>query len=352
MRSITLFLSIIAVALVSGCASRNGAPEPAAQSSAAPGTSAQAQNNYRDLSALVPDTSVDSEPDRRALSDGPSGNTLLAAAPIAGGGQTGARSTAPASNNAAASGANAGAVPDTTGMTLGGGDVIQFNMSGQPDMTTTSYVSGEGTISLPLIQRVNIGGLTPSQAESRIAEAYKAGGYFNNPQVNVTITQYRSQQISVLGAVNKPGRYLLDTRTGVLDALAEAGGATTKSSRTLIVIRRTADGTRRYRLPLYDVVAGSGDVDSFRLAAGDTVFVPEAPLFYIYGEVQRPDGYAIKPGMTVMQAISTGGGLTERGSNSRILIHRKENGETREIKPELSAVVEPGDVIYVKERFF
>lgn len=235
---------------------------------------------------------------------------------------------------------------------LGEGDVIEFRMFGQPEMTTTAYISGQGTVSLPLLQQVEVGGLTPGEVEVKVADAYRAGGYFNDPQVNINIAQYRSQQIAVLGEVDRAGRYPLETRTGVLDALAQAGGVTPRGSGTVTIIRQTEDGTRRFRLSLDRLVAKTGDLDGFKLVAGDTVFVPEAPLFYIYGEVRRPDAYAIRPGMMVMQAITMGGGLTERGSNSRIVIHREEDGATQSFAPELTDIIQPDDVIFVKERFF
>jgi len=236
---------------------------------------------------------------------------------------------------------------------LGEGDVILFNMFGQEDMETTAFVSSQGSVSLPLIGDTEVGGLTPGQAEQRIADAYRSGGYFNNPQVNITLEKYRSQQISVLGEVNLPGRYPLETRTTVLDALAQAEGVKATGSHLVTVIRKNQDGTtERKHVNLNELVTQSGGLDSYTLSAGDIVYVPEAQLFYIYGEVRRPDGYAIKPGMTVMQALSLGGGLTDKGSNSRIEIQRKDGDGSRTIKPDLTEVVRPDDVIYVKERFF
>ncbi|MFC3105041.1 SLBB domain-containing protein [Salinisphaera aquimarina] len=239
-----------------------------------------------------------------------------------------------------------------SGIVLGEGDVIEFRMFGQPDMTTTGYISANGDVSLPLLQQFSVGGLTPNEAQTKIEAAYREAGYFNDPQVSITIPQYRSQQISVLGEVRQPGRYPLQTRTSVLDALAEAEGITPQGAERIVVIRRTASGSRRYRLQLDQLVAGTEAANGFDLAGGDTVFVPQAPLFYIYGEVRRPDAYAIRPGMTVMQAISTGGGLTDRGSNSRIVIQRKANGSSRSLNPALTDTIQPDDVIFVKERFF
>ena len=244
--------------------------------------------------------------------------------------------------------ANAGA----SSIVLGEGDVILFNMFGQEDMETTAFVSSQGSVSLPLIGDTQVGGLTPGQAEQKITDAYRSGGYFKNPQVNITLETYRSQQISVLGEVNVPGRYPLETRTTLLDALAQAEGVKQTGSRRVTIIRKTANGTERTQVDLDNLVSDNGDLDRFTLVAGDIVYVPEAQLFYIYGEVRRPDAYAIKPGMTLMQALSLGGGLTDKGSNSRIVIQRKDANGSRTLNPELNEPVRPDDVIYVKERFF
>lgn len=239
-----------------------------------------------------------------------------------------------------------------SGIVLGEGDEIQFSMFGQSEMQTNALVSSRGTVSLPLIGDTQVGGLTPGRAEQKIADAYRAGGFFKNPQVNVTLETYRSQQISVLGEVNLPGRYPLDTETTVLDALALAEGVKPTGARKITIIRKSTGRSESIQVDLDRLVADAAGLTALTLAAGDIVYVPEAELFYIYGEVRRPDAYAIKPGITVMQALSLGGGLTDKGSNSRIEIQRKVPDGLRTIKPELSDRVEPDDVIYVKERFF
>lgn len=235
------------------------------------------------------------------------------------------------------------------GFVLGDGDVIKFGMFGQPDMATEVLISARGRISLPLVDSVDIGGLTPSQAATRIADGYRAGGYFTDPEVNVTVAQYRSRQISVLGEVNKPGRYPLETRTTVFDALALAEGEKATGAPVITIIRKTATGTRYQHVDTDALVNGGQPVT---LNAGDIVYVPEAKRFYIYGEVQKPDAYAIRPGMSVMQAIAVGGGLTERGSNSRIEIRRKTASGNESFRPKLADPVKAGDVVFVKERFF
>tara|TARA_B100002049_G_scaffold121295_1_gene89654 strand:- start:20224 stop:21003 length:780 start_codon:yes stop_codon:yes gene_type:complete len=237
------------------------------------------------------------------------------------------------------------------GVIIGAGDIVQMSMFGQADMNIQGFVSDTGQISLPLLGIVNIGDLTPNAAQTRIETAYREGGYFRDPQISLTLVEHRSQQVSVLGAVNQPGRFSLTSRTTLLDVLAEAGGITARGARSVVLIHAGKDAEMRERIDIDALVAGDSTASVLR--AGDTVYVPEAPLFYIYGQVQRPDAYAIRPGMTVIQAISTGGGLTDRGSNSRFAIHRRApDGTVKTLDGSPTTRVQAGDVIFVKERFF
>ncbi len=236
---------------------------------------------------------------------------------------------------------------------LGPGDAVRVTVFGQPDLETQTVVGEDGSITLPLIDRVVVGGLSPQAAGNRIAAAYAEGEYLKNPQVNLTVEAIRSRQISVLGAVASPGRFPLESSTSVLDALAMAGGITAQGARTVTLVRRLgAVEQQRYNIRLDDLLSGSGAV-GFNVAGGDTIYVPEAQKFYIYGEVRRPDAYPLHDPITVMQAISVGGGLTERGSESRVQLRRTdERGRTRTRSVELTEVVRPDDVIFVKERLF
>ena len=83
------------------------------------------------------------------------------------------------------------------------------------------------------------------------------------------------------------------------------------------------------------------------------MYVDRAPVFYIYGEVMHSGAYPVKAGMTIMQAISVGGGITPRGSEHRIKLRRVEgDGKTREYDAKLVDVIKPDDVIFVKESLF
>ncbi|MBR9813617.1 polysaccharide export protein EpsE [bacterium] len=236
---------------------------------------------------------------------------------------------------------------------LGPGDVVLVSVFGQPDLETSTVVSDAGRITLPLVGAIDVSGLEPQQAEARVAQAFRSGGYLVDPQITLTVEELRSRQISVLGQVERPGRFPLTSRMTLLDALALAGGVSNTGGNDVYLIRQVAGQTRKFEINIDNMLAAPDTRTLLELGAGDTVYVPEAPLFYIYGEVRRPDGYALKPGMTVMQAISVGGGLTDRGSDSRLRIRRRDaNGGTTTLRPSLEDTVREGDVIYVKERLF
>lgn len=237
-------------------------------------------------------------------------------------------------------------------LTLSAGDVITLTVFGRPELTTTVYVSESGSIDVPLAGSIPVSGLSPGEAAERVATAYREGQYLIDPQVNIVLAAFRSQQISVLGEVARPGRFPMDTRTSVLDALAQAGGVTEQGANRAFILRRSGGGVDRFEVDLTDLLSrGAGQVVELR--AGDTVVVPRAELFYIYGEVQRPNSYALRPGMTVIEAISLAGGLTQRGSSRRVQVKRKDkDGALRTVDAEVDDRVRADDVINVRERIF
>ena len=237
---------------------------------------------------------------------------------------------------------------------LGIGDAISVQVYGRPELAITTYVADDGTVAIPLAGDVAVNGLSPAKAAQRIATAFRAGKLLVDPQVSVLMVQHRSQQVSVLGAVRSPGRFVVESRTTVLDVLAQAGGIT-ETGGDVVVVLRAEKGAKpvRHTIELEGLMKPNMPLPTFTLRGGDSVFVPPAEQFYIYGEVRTPNMYKLEKGMTVLQAISRGGGITARGSSRRIEIKRRNpNGsyQTREVS--LSDMVQANDVIRVKESFF
>lgn len=237
---------------------------------------------------------------------------------------------------------------------LGTGDAVVVQVFGRPEFNTTAYVSEDQTILVPLAGSVRVGGLSPADAATQVAEALRAGEYLVDPQVSVTFSQFRSQQVSVLGEVHTPGRYPIESKTSVLDMLAQAGGVSEVGADTIVLIRPGADGkTQRIPVDLKKLTSGASDDPAVGLKGGDSLFVPRAEQYYVYGEVQTPNMYRLESGTTVVQAISRSGGLTPRGSDRRIEIKRQvAEGKYKTFDAELGDPVKPNDVIRVKERLF
>ncbi len=236
---------------------------------------------------------------------------------------------------------------------LGAGDLLRLQVVGRPEMSSLLYVADDGSIPVPMAGTVAVAGLSPAAASARVAGALRQARILIDPQVSLVVEQVRSQRISVVGQVRSPGRFAVESRLSVLDALAQAGGTTELAADVIHVLRTGADGTaQRLSVDLADISSAAPGRATV-LRAGDTIVVPQAAQFYIYGEVRAPNMYRIERGMTVLQAISRSGGLTPRGSDSRIEIERKSaNNATQTISARLSDRVQPDDVIRVKERFF
>jgi polysaccharide export outer membrane protein len=233
---------------------------------------------------------------------------------------------------------------------LGASDVLKITVYNNPDLTVETRVSDSGFISFPLIGQVKVGGMSTANAEKKIATALDSGGFVKQPQVNIIVSLNQSQQVSVLGQVNRPGRFPLDGARTVLDMLAVAGGINPDGGDVVTVVRAAGGASEQV-----DIVAlvRNGGASSALLSGGDILYVDRAPRFYIYGEVQRPGTFKVERGMTVLQALAAGGGLTLRGTERGLRIKRRdEAGALQVIDAKHDDLVKPDDVVYVKESLF
>lgn len=237
---------------------------------------------------------------------------------------------------------------------LGAGDVIRISVYQNADLTLETRVSESGLVSYPLLGNQRLGGLSVTQAERLLAEGLKNGNFVKSPQVTIAVLQVKGNQASVLGYVNRPGRFPIEVADMRLtDLLALAGGVATTGAEVL-VLSGTRDGQPyRAEIDLPGIFAPGGRSGDLLVQNGDVLWVDRAPIVYIYGEVQRPGAMRLERGMTLMQSLAAGGGLNLRGTEKGIRVHRRgADGKVQVLQPAMDEALKDGDVVFVRESLF
>jgi polysaccharide export outer membrane protein len=237
---------------------------------------------------------------------------------------------------------------------LAPGDILKISVFKNPDLSLDVRVSESGSIGYPLIGSVPLKGLTLPAAESKIAQMLRDGGFVVNPQVNILLTTGFGNLVSVIGEVNKSGRYSVDTAGGHISGMLAAAGGVAPTGGEMVTVSgmRNAKPFRR-DVDIVKMSSTGNQADDIELFGGDTLYVNRAPMFYIYGQVQKPGQYRLERGMTVIQALATGGGVTGKGTQRGIVRHRRDpNGKVKEEGVSMDDDVQDRDVIYVKESLF
>jgi polysaccharide export outer membrane protein len=239
---------------------------------------------------------------------------------------------------------------------LGPGESLKISVFQNPDLALETRITDSGMVTYPLIGAVKIGGLTVPQAEQRIASALSSGNFVKQPQVSILVMQVRGNQAAVLGHVNRPGRYPLEmTQMRLADLLAVAGGVAESGSDVITLVGMRDGQPFKTQISLSDAFATGQQAAAFetRVQDGDVVWVDRAPTAYIYGEVQRPGPLRLDRGMTLLQGLAAGGGLTARGTDRGLKVHRKSaEGRIEVLQPTMSEPLRDGDVVYVRESIF
>lgn len=246
---------------------------------------------------------------------------------------------------------------------IGPEDILEIQVWDNDDLNCITEVSLEGAFTFPLIGRVQAGGLSVSGLENLIEEKL-ADGYLISPHVNVSIKEYKSQTVSVLGAVKNPGSYALKRNTDILELISQAGGFTERAGQIITIVRpkpaqlneHIAHSGREKEnaiitLDISDFKASSA-YDNFSVMNGDSIYVNLALRIFVTGEVKKAGEFPWEKGLTVRQAISLAGGHTEKASPRRVIITRMEDGKEKELKPKMDDLVIPGDIIKIPGRYF
>jgi polysaccharide biosynthesis/export protein len=234
------------------------------------------------------------------------------------------------------------------------GDTVRITVFQNADLSLETRITEGGSISYPLLGTVSLAGLTVTEAEQKLARGLRDGNFVKQPQVSINVVTVRGNQVSVLGLVGRPGRYPLETaEVRLTDLLATAGGVVTGGGDLIVVVGSRKGQPFRAEVDLPTVFAPNRRTSDVMLENGDVIWVERAPTFYLYGEVQRPGALRLERNMTVMQALASAGGLSQRGTLRGLRVSRKDaDGRMREIEPQLNDLLRPDDVVFVRESVF
>ena len=248
---------------------------------------------------------------------------------------------------------------------IGARDQIQIHVEEMEDLNKEVTVAEDGTISLPLVGTLEAQGLTEIQLATRVRTQLEAKG-LRKATVTISVTNYRSRPVSVLGAVNTPGNHFVPGRATLLSVLMDAGGMAGSHGSQIIVRRRAENGlSDEVRIAVADLIEVGDPRVNIPIFAGDLINVPPARQLTVHliGEVEQPGSltFQVDQRATLLTAIARAGGLTENASK-RIRIQRlSPSGERREISADFRQVLnnkapdpalQDGDLIIVKESFF
>ena len=239
---------------------------------------------------------------------------------------------------------------------IGSQDALVITSFDQSDLSGRFVVETDGTFAFPLLGRVRAGGMSLRQFEGSLRQQLVGGGFFKNPQIAVAVDQYRSRKIYVLGEVRKPGIYAISGPMRLVEALALADSTLPTAGPEIVIIPSSDDPSpgedRVLRVSLTNLENGNIGLN-VPLNDGDTVLVRRAEEVYVFGEVKNPGAYPLRQeDMTVLQALSLAGGVTDRGATGHIEIVRIVEGTRQEVSVDLTDPVLPGDTVVVPQRFF
>ncbi|MDP6809648.1 MAG: polysaccharide biosynthesis/export family protein [Kiritimatiellia bacterium] len=206
--------------------------------------------------------------------------------------------------------------------------IFEWEMS-EETKTLDFRVAESGVISLPVIGVLGVAGKTVQEIHKTIESELRERGVFQNPRVSVSVKEFRSQRIAVIGAVTLPGDYAIHQNVSTLmDMLTMAGGPDAGAGQRIYVLRQGEGSTDPLRIvvdmeELFD--QGAFEMNPV-LQGGDIVYVPRAPLVYVYGNVRQPGGFALRRSMRIVEALALAGGLAPNADRRNCFLVRRKQG--------------------------
>lgn len=239
--------------------------------------------------------------------------------------------------------------------TIGPGDIVKITVWGHEDLSKDYPVTLDGRVPFPLIGSVQAAGLTTSELARRLRDLLEKD-YLVDPQVIVSVREYLSSKVHVMGEAEKPGLFYLTGPTTLLEILSRAGGLSKTAGKDLVLVRsETGKSTVLLRLDVRRIQAG--DVkENILLQNGDVMFVPKASAFFVLGEVNKAGTFALDKETSVLEAVTLAGGFNNTAAPSGVkILRRKADGKQETISLDLSGAVprdksfrvEDGDTVMV-----
>lgn len=246
---------------------------------------------------------------------------------------------------------------------IGPRDQIEVKVFQDPSLYTKATVTDDGRITMPLIGKVDVSGLTPTEVEQRVKAMLAR--YINNPDVSVTVLEAGSKPISVIGAVMHPGRTGITGNMTLIQAITQAGGLATGYGRTLYVLRTAANGlTEQIAVDIDDLMINGNPDLNLPLRANDVINVPidSSINIYVLGEVMHPGSVVFRRSQTptLLQVLSSAGGPTDRASK-RVVLKRVVAGSEKTFRYDFRKIIDgrqndvvmmDGDRLIFSESFF
>ena len=251
--------------------------------------------------------------------------------------------------------------------TIGPGDVLTITVWGQADLSRDYTVDPDGSAPFPLIGRVMAARRSPNELAAHLTERL-GKDYLVNPQVIVTVKEYLSQKVQVLGAAERPGLYYLTGPTTLLDLLSKAGGFASTAGKQVLLIRNTGPSDSpgaALRLSLDKIQAGDPS-ENTRVQSQDIVIVSKAQVpgsYFVFGEVQKPGAYPIDKETNILEGITLAGGFTPKAAPGRTRVIRSTPQGQKVIEVDMNDIIRRGrearsvllqesDFVVVPESFF
>jgi polysaccharide export outer membrane protein len=239
---------------------------------------------------------------------------------------------------------------------IGPGDVVHVQLFDAPEFEQHARITDTGEFLLSVGGKVKVAGLTPAQAANVIDDALLRGGYLLKPRATLTVEEYSTQDVSVLGEVHVPGAHAIRTPRSILEVLTLAGGLTDLADRKVMIQRRNT--SERFSYFVSNTPETAIDT-AVTVNPGDTIIVPKAGIVYVLGDVARPGGYTMTNNegkISVLELIARAGGTHPTAVPSHSKLMRKSGSGYVEMALHLSDMqkgkrpdepLQADDVIYV-----